>query len=50
MYMERHNEDTGQAKLTYALKEGRMVHIDSVENGLKCGCIQEHPKNNTLES
>lgn len=39
MYMERHNEDTGQAKLTYALKEGRMVHIDSVENGLKCGCI-----------
>ncbi len=39
MYMERHNENTGQAKLTYALKEGRMVHIDSVENGLKCGCI-----------
>jgi hypothetical protein len=25
--------------LTYALKDGRLTHIDLVENGYKCGCI-----------
>lgn len=36
--MDRHNSSK-HSRIFYGIKDGKCVHIDSVESGLKCGCF-----------